>query len=124
MVKTVGILAFLAFIGAAAYSLVGMGETPSAMLTMAILPLWGVDVADCDNPLVECWTWSAVSGWGIPYTFALAYGWAIALACLIWRKWTTIDSSERQFSEAQALKRASVERQATNKEERRINNNE
>ena len=127
MTKTIGILAFLAFICAGAYSVIWMGESPRSLVATAILPLWGVDVADCADPFAECWTWSAVSTvwWGVPYAASLAYGWAIALACLIWRKWNSICPTERrhQFSAAQAISREQ-ERQAKNKENRRPKNRE
>ena len=127
MAKTIGILAFLAFICAGAYSVIWAGDSPRNLVATAILPLWGVGASNCADPFVECWTWSAMSEvwWKIPYAASLAYGWALALACLIWRRWNSICPTERRhrFSAAQAISRER-ERQAKNTENRRLKNGE
>ena len=121
MTKTLGVLAFLAFVCAAAYSVIWADESPRNLVSTAILPLWGIEGASCADPFVDCWAWSTVSEnwWGILYAASLAYGWAIALACLVWRKWNSICPTERRhrFSAAQAIARER-ERQAKNKESR------
>lgn len=109
MPKIIGIIALVAFVAAALIGMTVFHFIPTRMVTMIILPMWGLGfIADCGDRYVQCASWGDFTfapWWGLPFAISLCYGWAVALGCLVWHKWDSIQAAERKFSADRAANR-------------------
>lgn len=98
MAKAIGILALLAWLAAAGISYISFGWDFSHTIANVVSPMWGLGCA-ADANQGACVNWGNAfdeGRWRAFVILSISYGWAVALACLIWRKWTTIDAKERR----------------------------
>lgn len=105
MAKTIGTLALLAWLAAAGISYISFDWSFGYAAERVIPPMWGFGCApELDQDACVNWESAFADGWWrASVILALSYGWALALACLIWRKWTTIGAKEKSAGLSRAI---------------------
>ena len=124
MAKVIGILALVAFLAAIVVSLKVFGRPIPQIFTTIMLPLMGMEsLGECGN--WACIGWDEIrhtSGWwnvpfakwwAFPYAFAIAFGWLIAIGCLVWHNWECVTEmwQSMEASYANRQKRKRIERE-------------